>query len=198
MSNAPKIITTQPFRVSFHSLFEKSAYADGKPSYSVTMLFPKDKLKNDPKYQKMWADMQMMYQAAIAKTFPDGQPSPFRSPFIDGDTKKYDGYADMIAIKASSKTRKPKVVDGNMQPIISADELYNGCWALASVTCYAYKIGTPGVAFGLQNVQKYSDGEPFGFASKVEDDFAPIDAVDPSLAATEEDIAQVSGSSILD
>ncbi|MCK5604909.1 DUF2815 family protein [Candidatus Pacearchaeota archaeon] len=194
----PKIMTTQPFRVSFHSLFEKTAYADGKPSFHVTMLFPKEKLKTDPKYQQMWKDLNAMVNAAIRKMWPDGKPDTFRSPFTDGNSKKYDGYAGMIAVKATSKTRKPKVVDQNMQEIISADEMYNGCYAMASITCYAYKIGTPGVAFGLQNVQKYADGEPFGFASKVEDDFAPVDSVDPALAASESDILSTGGSMLDD
>jgi hypothetical protein len=78
----------------------------------------------------------------------------------------------MIFIKASS-SRRPKVVDINVQEIIDRDQVYAGCYVRASVNCYCYdQLGNRGVAFGLLNLQKVRDGEAFGVTSKPEDDFS--------------------------
>jgi len=43
-----------------------------------------------------------------------------------------------------------------------ANELYGGCYAIASVTCYVYDTPTVGVSFAVNHVLKVGEGESFG------------------------------------
>jgi len=169
-------VVTPEFRVSFPSVFQaKMNDMSGKEEYSVVALFPKN------------ADLsalKALAQKVIQEKWPDGTPSNFRSPFRNqGEKKKTengktflpDGYEDGAVFINLKSQQKPGVVDGSMQPILSATDFYPGCYARASVSCYAYDIkGNRGVAFGLGNIQKVRDGEAFGGRSKPEEDFAPI------------------------
>ena len=49
----------------------------------------------------------------------------------------------------------------------------------ASINLYAYNVnGNRGIACGLNNLQKISDGTPLGGKSRAEDDFATDDEED--------------------
>ena len=164
-------VMTPEFRVSFPSVFKATAFNDkSEPKYKLVMLFPKsDKLK----------ELKALAQKAVAERWPDKakRPKNLKHPFRDGDEEKpdLDGYPDHIFISASSKM-KPGVVDQNVQPIISEEEFYAGCYARATLTAYAYSQGNNhGVAFGLQNVQKLRDGEEFSGRAKAEEEFDAVD-----------------------
>ncbi len=172
------IIITPKFRLSFPWLFEAQppmAGSAGPAMYSLVALFDKS------------TDLSLLKSAASAAAnamWPDKtkRPANFRTPFRNGDEKQLDGYAGMIYITAKSKTR-PGVVDQNVKPIMSQDVLYAGCYCIAQVTCYAYsKAGNAGVAFGLSNVQKVADGEPFTARSKPEDVFKAVAGAQKSAA----------------
>lgn len=170
---------TPEFRVSFPSVFTPQRPPDGstgEPKYRVTMLFGKK--------QDITSLKQIANAAAVKKWGADKAkwPKGLRSPFRDGSEKDYEGYgADTVFCSASSKM-KPGVVDQKVQPIIEPNEFYGGCYARATITAFAYdKAGNRGVSFGLRNVQKTRDGEPFSGASKPENDFDAIDV--PSDAA---------------
>lgn len=149
-------IVTPNFRLSFPALFTPTAFDNQEPKYKITMLFPKG---------TDLSALHAMAKAAAAEKWPDPskRPNNLRNPFRDGDVDKPDvaGYPGNIFVGASSKMR-PGVVDQNLQPILSEDDIYAGCWCRAQVTCFAYdKAGNRGVAFGLQNLQKVRDDEPF-------------------------------------
>ncbi len=173
------IIITPKFRCSFPWLFEAQppmAGSTGPAMYSVVMLFDK---ATDLSLLKAAAS------AAAAAMWPDKakRPPNFRTPFRNGDEKQIDGYPGTIYVTAKSKTR-PGVVDQNVKPIMSQDVLYAGCYCIAQVTCYAYsKAGNHGVAFGLSNVQKVADGEPFTARSKPEDVFKAVAGAQKSAGA---------------
>lgn len=167
-TNPNKLITPEA-RLSFPALFTPRAPMEGspgEPKYGCTLLFPKT------------ADLSALKaaaSAAVKEKWPNGAPKGLRSPFRDGDEKDLDGYAGCIFINVTSK-QKPGVVDESLQPIIEAGGIYAGCYVRASVRAYAYeKAGNRGVAFGLNNIQKLRDGEPFGGGpSKAEDDFEAV------------------------
>lgn len=174
-------VTTPEFRVSFPSVFEPSKM-DGQPQdaarYSVTMLFDKN------------ADLTQLKAAirkAVEMKFPDPtkRPKGLKNPLRNGDEKpNLDGYPGCTFAAAKSKTR-PGVVDQNVQPILSAEEFYAGCYARATVTVYYFdKAGNKGVALGLQNIQKIRDGQPFSGRSRAEDDFGSIDGEPSKAGAT--------------
>ena len=57
--------------------------------------------------------------------------------------------------------------------------MYSGVYGRASITFYAFnKNGSKGIACGLNNLQKISDGEPLGGKNRAEDDFADDDFTD--------------------
>ena len=60
--------------------------------------------------------------------------------------------------------------------ILDSSELYSGIIGRASVNFYAFNSnGNRGIACGLNNIQKLSDGTPLGGHSRAEDDFADLD-----------------------
>lgn len=163
-------VTTPEFRVSFPSVFKATAFENQEPKFSIVMLFDK---------KTSLAPLKALAKDAIEKKWPDAskRPKGLRSPFRDGDIEKPDtqGYAGCMFIRATSKMR-PGVVDQSVQPIIDESDFYAGCYARATLTAYAYDTaGNRGVAFGLQNVQKLRDGEPFSGRSKAEDDFDVVE-----------------------
>ena len=65
------------------------------------------------------------------------------------------------------------MVDRDRNPIMERSEIYSGIYARFSINFYAFNSnGNRGIACGLNNVQKLSDGTPLGGKSRAEDDFA--------------------------
>ena len=177
MSDMAKVMTPE-FRVSFPAVFQPTSFEGQQPKYKINMMFPKGTNLDD---------MEKLAIAAVDKEWPDKakRPTDMKTPFRDGDKEKPDWpeYADAIFVAATSKM-KPGLVDANVQPIIKESEFYAGCYARATVTAYAYdKAGNRGVAFGLQNIQKIKDGEPFSGREKPEDEFDALESVEDAGSA---------------
>ena len=157
-------IVTPTFRVSFPHIFQPNEF-NGNAKYSVTMLFPGN---------TDLSDLKAIVQEAINEKWPGKKPANLRLPLRDGSEKDLDGYDGCIFASASSK-QKPGVVDQRLQEIIEPSEIYAGCYARATITAFAYDVsGNKGVAFGLQNLQKVSDGEGFGGRGRASSDFTAI------------------------
>ena len=78
-------------------------------------------------------------------------------------------------MNAKSNTR-PGVVDKKKVPIVDEEEVYSGCWAIVSVTFYAYDVsGNKGVACGLNNIMKFKDDDHLGGRVSAESDFGDMD-----------------------
>ena len=79
----------------------------------------------------------------------------------------------MLFLNANS-TRKPGIVDKDLNEILDPDEVYSGCWGRVSINFYPFNTnGNKGVGAGLNNVQKLKDGERLGgSAASAEDDFS--------------------------
>lgn len=176
-------IKTPEFRVSFSNvLTPKAGMNDGKPKYSLVMMFPKS---------VDISAIQNLLAAAVAAEWPDAtrRPPNLDHPIKDGDTDimqdgtlrkdKYPEMAGHWCISASS-VRKPGVVDQNVLPILEQEQFYSGCYAIATIHAFTYKPNKSnpqrryGVALGLNNVQKTKDGDPFSGGAKPEEDFSPI------------------------
>ena len=86
-----------------------------------------------------------------------------------------EAYAASYFINANSATA-PGIVDANCNPILDRSEVYSGVYGRASINLYAFNSnGNRGIACGLNNLQKISDGEPLGGKSRAEDDFETED-----------------------
>jgi hypothetical protein len=100
-----------------------------------------------------------------------------RLPFRDEWEEK--GYPeDSIFINAKT-TNPPGIVGryadpdtGKAQRITDEEEVYPGMYAKFSVTAFGYDVkGNKGVAFALNNVQKWGEGERLDGRVKAEDEF---------------------------
>lgn len=168
-------------RLSYPNLFEARAMNEDsdKKHYSATLLIPKTDTTSI-------AAVQAAINAAVQQGVSDGkfkQPiDPAQTkypPLRDGDSMNSNGeprgpeFAGHWFIAAKSpETRKPFVVNGNVQPIIDASEIYAGCYVNVALQFYAYShaTGGKGISASLVGVQKAKDGEPLGGA--------PVDAAD--------------------
>ena len=104
-----------------------------------------------------------------------------KTPLRDGDDEREDdeAYAGAMFVNANS-SNKPGLVDADLNPILDKSEFYSGCYGRASINFYAYDSnGSKGIACGLNNLQKFEDGERLaGGGSTAEEDFGSLDDAD--------------------
>lgn len=167
-------LVTPKFRVSFPKVFKAEINKlNGKAEYSVVALFSKGE---DMKALNAAVD------AAINEKWPDlaKRPKNLRMPLRDQGEKAKEGqlpagHAEGAMFLNLKSKNKPGVVDENVQPIIDESQFYPGCYAIASVSVYAYdQAGNRGVGIGLTNIQKVADGEPFSGRPTAEATFKPV------------------------
>lgn len=176
-----KVITGK-VRFCYANVFEPTAMADGDtPKYNVCILIPKSDTKT---LEKIKLAVEAAKQAGKAKLADkNGKiPSNIKLPLRDGDDERGDdpAYEGMYFINANS-TRKPSIVDKNLNPIMSKDEFYSGCYGRASINFYAYNVQSKGIAAGLNNLQKLEDGEPLAGGSSADEDFGGNNVWDDDL-----------------
>ena len=124
------------------------------------------------------------YEEGQSKLKGNGKSVPalsvLKTPLRDGDEERPDdeAYRDSYFINANSGTA-PGIVDADCNPILDRNEMYSGVKGRASINIYAYNVnGNRGIACGLNNLQKISDGTPLGGKSRAADDFATEDDED--------------------
>lgn len=176
---------TCPVRLSFPHLFVAQAGLNddgtpGKAKYSVALLFPAganiDVLRAGAK-EKQDAKFGADYKGAKLHT-------PFRD---QGDKGHLAGYEEGRVFISANSTQKPgvvAVVGGVRSAVTDPTLVYAGCWALVTLRPYDFtNAKKKGVSFGLGNVMKLFDDEPFSTRSNVEDDFGSVSVtseVDPA------------------
>ena len=163
-------------RLSFPSLFEHATYqGESLNKYECTLLIPKD------------SDTAKEVQDAIKAVGKEALGSDWSKAklcIIDGDSKGYDGYEGVWAVKASTKKR-PVVINKDKSAISEEDGvIYAGCIVNASVTITAFqsKYGKF-VQAQLNAVQFARDGEAFGGGDSFSmDDFEDVSDGDDDSA----------------
>ena len=183
---ATKVITGRNTVFSYLTVNEpKAPLGGGTPKYSVCLIIPKS---DTVTVAKVRAAIEAAYEEGQSKLKGSGRAIPslgaLKTPLRDGDLERPDDpvYKDCWFINANSVT-KPGVVDAGLNPIIDPGELYSGIIGRASINFYAFNSnGNKGIACGLNNLQKLSDGTPLGSHSRAETDFAGLDDEDEFLA----------------
>lgn len=173
-----KNVLTPVARLSFPYLFQPQDPMEpgGKSKYSATLLF-----EADADLDALRADA---HRAVVERWGPDKAkwPKNMRNPFRDQGEKDFEGYTPGAVFIAARSDQAPGIVDQAVQKIIDQSEIYPGCYVRCTVRAFAYggpgTKFTPGVAFGLQNVQKVRDGERLGNRTDPEQDFAPVERPD--------------------
>lgn len=175
--NVSTKVITGKVRFSYAHVFEPVAMAEGQDAkYQVSLIIPKSDLKTLEKIEKAIEAAKVVGKDKISK---NGKLMPgLKMPLRDGDEDRPDNpeYADSMFINCSSKL-KPGIVDKDLNPIMSQDEFYSGCYGRASINFYAFNnAGNRGIACGLNNLQKLADGEPLAGGASAEEDFGGSNA----------------------
>ena len=174
--DARKVVTGIKTRWSYAHLLEPHAIEEGQtPKYSLSLIIPKDDTKT---IQKIKTAIQAAYKEGEGTLKGNGKTVPalntLKQPLRDGDQERPDdeAYRNAYFLNASAAT-KPGIVDRNCNPILDPNEIYSGCYGPVSVNFYAFnKAGNKGIACGLNNVMKWSDGESLGGRATPDVDFA--------------------------
>ncbi|MBQ1660144.1 MAG: DUF2815 family protein [Clostridia bacterium] len=175
MKNPTKVITGPKTRWSYANVWQPKSINGGTPKYSVSLIIPKS---DTVTVNKIKSAIQAAYEEGESKLKGNGKSVPslkaIKTPLRDGDLERPDddAYKNSYFVNANSTTA-PGIVDADRQPIIDTSEVYSGVYGRASINFYAFNSnGNKGIACGLNNLQKISDGEPLGGRSRAEDDFA--------------------------
>lgn len=178
MENSTKVITGK-VRFSYANVFEPTAMQDGQtPKYNVSIIISKSDTKTVEAIKKAIEAAKEAGKSKIADK--NGKiPVNLKTPLRDGDEERPDdpAYKNSYFINANSE-RKPGIVDRDLNPIMSRDDFYSGCYGRASINFYAFNINSKGIACGLNNLQKLEDGERLAGGSSAEEDFGGDNAVD--------------------
>jgi len=159
-------------RLSFPSLFQKAQFNGEETKYEATFLLHKVR----------HADVIKEIEAAIAEKVKielKGAKVPADKLCLrDGDEVEYDGYADHMTLKASTKKR-PLVLNKDKSPLTEADGVvYSGCFVNGIIDLWAQNNNYgKRINATLLGVQFAADGEAFssGGSSASADDFDDID-----------------------
>jgi hypothetical protein len=169
-NQATKVVTGK-VRFSYLHVWEPAAVEEGsQKKYSVSLIIPKSDTATVARIKDA---IQSALEAGKAK-FGGKIPASLKLPLRDGDLERADddAYLNSWFLNANS-SKQPGIVDQNVQPILRQDELYSGCYGRASVNFFAFNTnGNKGIACGLNNIQKLSDGETLGGRTTAEFDFS--------------------------
>lgn len=178
MENSTKVITGK-VRFSYANVFEPTTMQDGQtPKYNVSIIISKSDTKTVEAIKKAIEAAKEAGKSKIADK--NGKiPVNLKTPLRDGDEERPDdpAYENSYFINANSE-RKPGIVDRDLNPIMSRDDFYSGCYGRASINFYAFNVNSKGIACGLNNLQKLEDGERLAGGSSAEEDFGGDNAVD--------------------
>ncbi|WP_315453030.1 DUF2815 family protein [uncultured Selenomonas sp.] len=176
--NPTKVITGVKTRWSYANVWQAKSINGSAPKYSVSLIIPKSDTKTVTAVKNA---IQAAYEEGQSKLKGNSKSVPaltaIKTPLRDGDAERPDdeAYKDSYFINANSATA-PGIVDTARNPIIENSEVYSGVYGRASINFYAFNSnGNRGIACGLNNLQKISDGEPLGGKTRAEDDFADED-----------------------
>ena len=176
--NPTKVITGVKTRWSYANVWQAKSINGGTPKFSVSLIIPKSDTKTVTEVKNA---IQAAYDEGQSKLKGSSKSVPalsaIKNPLRDGDMERPDdaAYKDSYFINANSATA-PGIVDAARNPIIEHSEVYSGVYGRASINFYAFNTnGNKGIACGLNNLQKISDGEPLGGKTRAEDDFADED-----------------------
>lgn len=177
----PTKVVTGKCTFSYLNCWDPKSINGGTPKFSVSLIIPKSDTKTVNNIKEA---IKAAYEEGNSKLKGNSRSVPalsvIKTPLRDGDAERPDdeAYKNSYFINANSPTA-PGIVDANCNQIIDRSEMYSGVQGRASINFYAFNSnGNRGIACGLNNLQKLSDGTPLGGKSRAEDDFSTSDDED--------------------
>lgn len=175
-----------PCRFSFVNVFEAKPDLSGRMKYSCQLIIPKSGIILAQNAEDVIAHIHKAIEEAKVKAVDKGKltkqmanSSKFKLPLRDGD----ESYAENPANTAvrgcyfinASNTTPPGVVGPQLQPLMSADDFYSGCFGYADIQFFGYnQAGNAGIGASLQNVMKKVDGDRLDGRQSAEEAFAGL------------------------
>lgn len=178
----PKIVNETkvvfgPCRLSYTHVFEKyspEGSTDGG-KYMTNILIPKGEKQT---IKALNAAIDAAKRQGVVGKWGGKEPKKLDLPLRDGDEKDDEVYEGHLFVNAKSSTR-PGLVDKEKNPIADEEDIYSGCWCVASVTFYAYDVsGNRGIACGLNNLMKWKDDDRLGGRVSAAADFEEVELDD--------------------
>jgi hypothetical protein len=168
------------FQLCFPSLFEATSYAEGRPKFGCTAVWRPGDFTEDEK--KLWATLLAALDAECQAVFKKSYDAlrrlgNFKPGLRDGLEKEdLEGFGEGTVFASLTTQSRPGVVDWQRRPVEEGSPLvYPGCYARATVSPYAYKNVSNGVAIGLNNVQVLGGGPRLDGRTAAEDEFDAAD-----------------------
>lgn len=171
-------IVTGKSRLSHVHVFEKFAFGDNAPAFSVMVMVP----KSDTKTIKAIRTAEKEAAEEGKAKFKGGKiPKELNSIWKDGDDAA-DEYPEQeghifawVTKKGNGKDISPPVLDVDGTEMLDPQDIYSGCYARVSMEAFAYSGQKQGVTFGLRAIKKVADGERLGPVDSASDDFEDDD-----------------------
>lgn len=150
-------------RFSYVRVFEPQQFnGTGDFKYSVVVLIPKT---DTVQLQMIRETIEAESKEFIAShpKLKGTKPEVWSNPLQDGDKSDKAGYEGMYFLNANRLERlgKPIVIDRHKRPIEVKEDMYSGCWGVASLSVFGYYSSAKmaGVAVGLNGLQKVTDDD---------------------------------------
>ena len=163
-------------RFSYVRVFEAEQYQGvGEYHYSVTLLIPKTDTALIKQINDAVKAEAQDYFSRDPK-FKGQVPANYKSPLRDGDAPEKEGQAGYegcyyIVAKRKEEHGQPIVIDKGKRPITVKEDMYSGCWGVASISIYGYNMSADnrGITSGLNGIQKVTDDDRLDGGSSVND-----------------------------
>ena len=140
--NSTKVVTGK-VRFCYVNVFKPTAMnEDDTPKYNICVIIPKSDTATIDKIKKAIEAAKEAGKAKLADK--NGRiPANLKLPLRDGDEERPDdpAFKDHYFINANSM-RQPSIVDRSLNPIMSRDEFYSGCYGRASINFYAFNVSS--------------------------------------------------------
>ena len=167
-------VVTGNVRFSYANVWKPRKFKGDRAKYSICLIIPKEDGETLAKVDRA---IEAAYREGAEKLAgTDGALPPMASlslPLRDGDVDKREeaNYRHAYYLNARSDM-PPGIVDAGLNRITEKSVFYSGCYGRASIHFYAFNYdGKRGIACGLNNLQKLSDGPALGNRSTPEEDF---------------------------
>lgn len=201
-------LTLPPGLGCYVNLFQPREFQnDGKPMYSVVMVWPKDRLAELAPLKQAIIDVATTKFGAAAKD--QLKAGKLRMPLRDGDIEHPEDpiFAGCVFMNLKSKGA-PAIVDRRNQRVLDEEKCYSGCTLRVNVGISAYDNKSKGVAGYVNAVQVVECGERLaGRGANAEEIFAEYSEADaeakgattePSEDAEDLEPSAPEGTSLLD
>lgn len=184
-------VVTGKVRFSYVHVFEPTAIGDkGEKKYNMAVLIDKNDKVTLDKINAAIIETKMSKKSEWCKTQGGKDVWPkIETCLRDGDIDKPDdpNYAGCYFINARS-SRKPGLVDKQLQEVIDPSMIYSGCYGRVQLSFFPYDfMGKKGIGAGLDNIQTFNEGEPLGGGFERAEDvfndgaFGDDTAIDPGF-----------------